>query len=224
VLRHPLMLFPGGFFYLVIKPRLALLLGVIGFAGHALGCLRREPRMDPRRIAATYSSAHWYSGAEFQDLLLNNLCVLASWVLLCHWIGAGLFWGLYAIVMACSAALFLCIFFVQHNFEGSYAHRSEGWSPLRGSLEGTSRLRLPPPLNWFTADIGCHNIHHLCERIPNYRLRACQERNAALLAEVPTLVLGDIPSCFGFILWDETRGTLQTIAGSAASQARPSIP
>ena len=29
LLRHPLMLFPGGFFYLIIKPRLALLLRVL---------------------------------------------------------------------------------------------------------------------------------------------------------------------------------------------------
>lgn len=31
VLRHPAMLFPGGFFYLVIKPRVALVLGLAGF-------------------------------------------------------------------------------------------------------------------------------------------------------------------------------------------------
>ncbi len=215
-LRHPLMLFPGGFFYLVIKPRLALLLGTVQFLGHALTSLGADWRTPWPQILSSYRPRHWYSGAEFIDLLLNNLCVIASWVLLSHWIGAGLFWSLYAIVMACSAALFICIFFVQHNFEGSYAHRTEGWSSLSGAIEGTSLLELPPLLNWFTADIGCHNIHHLCERIPNYQLRACQRRNLPLLGTATRLSLKDIPACFRFILWDRTAEQLVAIPGSGS--------
>jgi hypothetical protein len=29
---------------------------------------------------------------------------------------------------------------------------------------------LPTVLRWFTANIGLHRIHHLCSRIPFYRL------------------------------------------------------
>lgn len=220
LLRHPLMLFPGGFFYLVIKPRLALLLGLAGFFPHLLACLRGPEPMGLGRILASYRSKHWYTQGEFRHLLANNVAVIASWWLMARWLGAGVFWSLYTPVMACAAAVFICIFFVQHNFPGSYAHATAGWSEMTGVLEGTSDLALPPLLNWFSADIGCHAIHHLSSKIPNYRLRACQERNRHLLGGVRRLSLADIPGCFSYILWDPLACRLTTI--DALTQ-RPSV-
>jgi len=103
------------------------------------------------------------------------------------------------------------VFFVQHNFPGSYAHRTEGWSSMAGVVDGTSDLDLPPLLHWFTADIGCHAMHHLCDAIPNYRLRAAHNRNAALLTGVRRLRLADIAGCFRYILWDPDAACLTTI-------------
>ncbi|MFO7630881.1 MAG: fatty acid desaturase [Prochlorococcaceae cyanobacterium] len=211
-LRHPLMLVPGGFFYLVIKPRLALLLGLLGLVPHAVACLQSTPQMTIREVIASYRSRHWYSPEEGLDLALNNLAVLSLWLAMGLVMGAGPFWLIYAPVMGFGAAIFICIFFVQHNFPGSYAHRSEGWSALKGHLEGTSDLELPPVLNWFSADIGCHAIHHLCSAIPNYQLRPCQNRNAKLLKGVTRLSLADLPGCFDYILWDPERSRLTTTA------------
>ncbi len=212
VLRHPLMLFPGGFFYLVIKPRLALLLGLAGFLPHLWNGLRGPSRQGLGAILRSYHSRHWYTPAEFWDLLFNNIAVIASWWAMAHWLGAGLFWSIYTPVMACAAAIFICIFFVQHNFPDSYAHATEGWDEMAGVLEGTSDLELPALLNWFSADIGCHAIHHLSAKIPNYRLRGCQESNQHLLAGVTRLSLADIPDCFSYILWDPEACRLTTIA------------
>lgn len=180
LLRHPLMGIPGGFYYLAIQPRLELL--------KALSRAIRAQAM-PR-------------SAEFWDLLLNNVAVIGLLILAGQRWGFGLVLGLYGVTLACSAAIFIWIFFVQHIFEGSYAHNTEGWSHLQGALEGTSYLQLPAWLRWFTADIGYHNIHHLSERIPNYNLRAAHEANAHLLADVPTLRLGDMLGCARFMLWD----------------------
>jgi omega-6 fatty acid desaturase (delta-12 desaturase) len=191
VSRHPLMLLPGGFFYLVIKPRLALVQALWDRAQALLVGAKRSPS---RRYQAT--------DAEFADLVANNLLVIASWWAMGQWLGAGLFWTCYATVMTFSAAIFICIFFVQHNYEGSYASGNDGWSYLQGSVAGSSNLELPWILHWFSADIAFHSIHHLCERIPNYRLRQCHERNVHLLQSVKRLRLGDIPSCFRYILWD----------------------
>ena len=177
-LRHPLMLAPGGLFYLVIKPRLTLLAALAGMASHAVSRLQRSPQMSMGEVIATYRSPHWHSPEEGLDLILNNLAVVGLWLLMGLAVGPGHFWMLYAPVMAGSAAIVLCIFFVQHNFPDGYAHRTSGWDPLIGNLEGTSELHLPPVLNWFSADIGCHAIHHLCAAIPNYRLRVCQRRHA----------------------------------------------
>jgi omega-6 fatty acid desaturase (delta-12 desaturase) len=101
---------------------------------------------------------------------------------------------------------------VQHNFEGSYAHKTEGWDYLLGAVEGSSYLKLPTILNWFSADICCHNIHHLSERIPNYNLQACHQANIHLLANSKILTISDIPDCFKFILWDAASDSLQSIA------------
>ncbi|MFM7696642.1 MAG: fatty acid desaturase [Vulcanococcus sp.] len=212
LLRHPLMLFPGGFFYLVIKPRVELLGGLSGFLPHAWRQLRQSPRPSWAQIVASHKSRWWHSPEEGRDLLLNNLAVVGSWLLLSSWIGAKAFWLIYSPVMACGAAIFICIFFVQHNFPGSYAHSNHNWNAMDGAMEGTSDLELPAVLNWFSADIGCHAIHHLCEAIPNYRLQACQRRNAHLLKGVTRLRLRDIPSCFDYILWDERGGQLTTVA------------
>jgi omega-6 fatty acid desaturase (delta-12 desaturase) len=125
--------------------------------------------------------------------------------------GVGFFLGIYGITLAGAAAIFICVFFVQHNFEGSYAHKTEGWDYLRGAIAGSSYLKLPAILNWFSADIGYHNIHHLSERIPNYNLRSCHLKNSHLLIGAKTLQIFDIPDCFKFILWDADSNSLISI-------------
>lgn len=220
-LRHPLMLFPGGFFYLVIKPRLALLLGLRDLIPALIAQLQRTPNANLATLSAQHKSRHWHSPREGMDLFWNNVAVLSFWVLMGSTVGVGPFWTLYVPLMTCGAALFICVFFIQHNFPESYAHRTEGWSPMAGVLEGTSDLDLPPLLNWFTADIGCHAIHHLCEAIPNYRLRACQERNAALLQGVKRLSLTDINGCFDYILWNPEEARLTTIAAQQKVEGAP---
>jgi omega-6 fatty acid desaturase (delta-12 desaturase) len=215
-LRHPLMLLPGGFFYLVLKPRLTLILGLWDFFSGAVRPLSSADRgpLSSRwhTYLSTHRNRHWHSHDQFVDLLANNLVVVVLWLVLGAWVGPTSFWTLYGPVMTCAAAIFICIFFVQHNFPGSYAHRTEGWSGLAGALQGTSDLELHAALNWFTADIGCHSIHHLCAAIPNYHLRECSERNRDRLSRVTRLSLADIPRCFDYILWDPDSARLSTVA------------
>lgn len=208
LLRRPFMLFPGGFFYLIVKSRIQLLCGLLAYFPHLFKCLWRR---DWRGVLK-YKSNFWYTNGEFWDLLWNNFCVLSLWYICGELMGHGFFWSLYAPVMMMAAAIFICVFYIQHNYEESYAHRDEGWSYVKGALEGSSYLKMPAILNWFTADIGYHNIHHLCERIPNYRLAACHHANSALLADVKILHLSDIPKCAAYILWDAANDRLTTVA------------
>ncbi len=217
--RHPLMLFPGGFFYLIIKPRLTLILGVIDFfvfiLSETLESIKRKEFKDiiylKKRILS-HKSKFWYTKGELTDLILNNIMVIFTWSCMCSWLGAANFWSCYSIVMTTSAAIFICVFFVQHNFENSYAHGSKDWNYLKGATEGSSNLVVPDWLNWFFADISFHSIHHLCERIPNYNLRACHIENEQLLKGAKKLRLSEIPSCFSYILWDENQQELTTLA------------
>jgi omega-6 fatty acid desaturase (delta-12 desaturase) len=204
--RHPLMLLPGGCYYLLIRPRLQLLLGTAEWLGAMAAHLARtglRGLVELPALSRGFRSSHWYTAGECRDLVANNAVVLASWWLMGSWLGHGLFWACYLTVMTLSAAIFLCIFFVQHNYEGSYASATEGWSYLKGALEGSSNLQMPALLHWFSADIAFHSIHHLCERIPNYRLRACHAANAPLLVRCRRLRISEFPSCFRYILWDD---------------------
>ena len=213
--RHPLMLFPGGFSYLVVRPRLQLLLGLWEWLGAMVDHLSQHGwrgMFSLDQCTLGFKSSHWYTGGEFIDLLANNVCVLASWWWMSCWLGFGLFWSIYALVMTCSAAIFICIFFVQHNFPGSYANGGEGWSYFKGAMEGSSNLVLPGILNWFSADIAFHSIHHLCERIPNYRLKACHQANRHLLGDCVYLKLADLPRCFKLILWDSHQQKLVSVS------------
>ncbi len=212
LIRHPLMLLPGGFFYLAIKPRLTLIIGTFRFISYLLNSLNRNTGKSFSEIVTSYDSRDWYTWQQFWDLLFNNICVITSWIFFSKLLGVGFFLGIYGITLTGAAAIFICVFFVQHNFEGSYAHKTEGWDYLHGAIAGSSYLKLPAILNWFSADIGYHNIHHLSERIPNYHLRACHLDNIHLLADVKTLRIFDIPNCFKFILWDANSNSLVSIA------------
>jgi len=218
-LRHPLMLIPGGFYYLIIKPRLALVMGLTGFTWHFLKSLAKNPRRGFGAIWSSYQSTNWYTTGEFFDLLFNNIFVVGSWILFSQLLGCVLFFGIYSITLTCSAAIFICVFFVQHNFEGSYAHKTEGWDHLQGAIEGTSYLEMPRLFRWFAADIGYHNIHHLSERIPNYHLEPCYQKNRHLLANSKKLTLAAIPACFKYILWDKPSDSLIPIATFRARSA-----
>ena len=113
--------------------------------------------------------------------------------------------------MSASAALMIAVFFVQHNFPGSYASDEKQWRYFKGAIEGSSFLQMPRLLNWFTADIAYHHVHHLSERIPNYRLRACHLANESKFGGVNRLYLSQIATCFSFILWDDERCELVSV-------------
>ena len=74
----------------------------------------------------------------------------------------------------------IMLFTVQHNFEDAYATSTDKWDLDQGAMSGTSFLVLPGWMNWFTANIGYHHVHHLSAAIPNYRLVACHSANQGL--------------------------------------------
>jgi len=208
LLRQPLMTLPGGFFYLAIKPRIALILGAFDFLMHGIRCWRSDEPMTLADIVNAHHSKHWQTRGEFWDLLFNNICVVTSWVLLSQLIGVKLFFGVYSMVLTFAGAIFICVFFVQHNFEGAYAHETNGWDFVQGAIAGSSYLDMPAWLRWFTADISYHNIHHLSERIPNYNLAACHHQNCHLLTQVRVVRLDEIAHCAQYILWDDNTNNL----------------
>ena len=82
------------------------------------------------------------------------------------------------------------LFYVQHQFEDVYWEAGERWSYADAALEGSSYLKLPKVLQFFTGNIGLHHVHHLNARVPNYNLQAAHDENE-VFADVPVLTMRD---------------------------------
>lgn len=139
---------------------------------------------------------------------------------LCWLIG----WRDFVIVWAPAALLAgsvgIWLFYVQHQFEDAYWQDGANWSYADAAMRGSSYLKLPKLLQFFTGNIGLHHVHHLNSRIPNYNLQRAHDSNP-IFAGVPTLSLWDGLRAVKFKLWDEEAGRLVTFAqaGNAGRQA-----
>ncbi len=117
--------------------------------------------------------------------------------------------GIKTVMLVHIPAIFLAaitgiwLFSVQHRFEEAQWTRKEGWNFVQASLQGTSYLKLPRVLQWFSANIGLHHLHHLRPGIPNYRLQACHDECPAAAAGVTTLTLKEALRAPSYVLWDE---------------------
>jgi omega-6 fatty acid desaturase (delta-12 desaturase) len=94
------------------------------------------------------------------------------------------------------------LFYVQHQFEGTYWARENGWSFHAGALQGATYYHLPAVLRWFTANIGIHHVHHLASRVPSYRLPEVLADHPEL-RDVSRLSVRDSLKCFRLALWNE---------------------
>jgi omega-6 fatty acid desaturase (delta-12 desaturase) len=110
-------------------------------------------------------------------------------------------------VVLLASSMGVWLFFVQHQFEDSYWRQEGDWSFHQAGLQGSSYYRLPKVLQWFTASIGIHHVHHLCSRIPNYRLQECLDRFPELM-QARQLTLVESLKCARLALWDENLGRM----------------
>lgn len=70
------------------------------------------------------------------------------------------------------------LFYLQHQYEDVVWERNEDWDFKEVAMKGSSYLKFPKILQWFTGNIGFHHIHHLGPRIPNYNLEKCMRENS----------------------------------------------
>lgn len=217
----------AGFFYLIFSPRWLLLSGIRDLLQHVMHARRAQPALSLRAAAASFTTPHWASLQEFAHHLWTSIALFCAWSLMAWLVGPLLFFVCYTLSVSIAGWAGILIFTVQHNFEHSYASGDVGWSYNDAAIEGTSFLVLPRWLNWFTANIGYHHIHHLSARIPAYRLVACHDENPELFGGVKRIGLAQIPHALKYILWDTAARHLisvaefeQQTAGRVAANAR----
>ena len=135
---------------------------------------------------------------------LTNLGLLAIVLTLGLSFGFGRVAMVQVPITVIAATIGVWLFSVQHRFEHTLWARQADWNAGAASLQGTSYLRLPRLLQWFTGNIGFHHVHHLNSRIPNYRLEQCHDASAELRA-APVLSLWTAANSWRYAVWDEAR-------------------
>jgi omega-6 fatty acid desaturase (delta-12 desaturase) len=106
-----------------------------------------------------------------------------------------------------AGAVGIWLFYVQHQFEGAYWEATGAWSYADAALRGSSYLKLPKVLQFFSGNIGLHHVHHLNARIPNYNLQRAHDENE-IFHGVPTLTFRDGLHAVRLKLWDPERGQM----------------
>ena len=103
-------------------------------------------------------------------------------------------------LLAATAGVWL--FYVQHQFETTHWEAEEDWQLHDAALHGSSHYVMPAVLQWLSANIGIHHVHHLYSRIPFYRLPEVL-RDHADLAEGNTMTIRESLANVKLHLWDE---------------------
>lgn len=151
------------------------------------------------------------SRKERLNLYLVNLIVL-TWC-----VGLSLLMGWQAFVMIQLPIIFIAtstgawLFYVQHQFEDVIWSNNEDWDYQEMALHGSSFLKTPRIIQWFSGNIGFHHIHHLSPKIPNYNLERCHQENP-MFSSIKPVTIGKGLKTMRFRLWDENMGKLVTFS------------
>lgn len=103
-------------------------------------------------------------------------------------------------LLAATAGMWL--FYVQHQFEDAHWERGDDWQLHDAALHGSSHYIMPPVLQWISANIGIHHVHHLYSRIPFYRLPEVLNDHAEL-ADGNRMTIRESLKSARLHLWDE---------------------
>ena len=141
------------------------------------------------------------------SVMTTNLGIAALVTLLVMTFGWRTFFLVHGPLMLLSVAVGGWLFYVQHQFETTRWDESKSWSVREAALHGSSYYDLPPVLRWFSANIGIHHVHHLCSRIPFYRLPMVLRAYPELRA-IGRITLLDSLRCVRLVLWDQHKRQL----------------
>jgi omega-6 fatty acid desaturase (delta-12 desaturase) len=177
-LRHPLIA------HLIIPPLVFLV-------------LYRLPFETPRTWVRERRAVH-FTNALIAVCVIAMVLALGVWPVLLIQVP----------VIAVAAIIGVWLFSIQHRFEESHWAHSADWSAITAAIRGSSFLKLPAVLRWFSGNIGYHHVHHLVPRVPNYRLRACHEACEELFGTARVLTLREALTAPSYALYDEAVGRM----------------
>jgi acyl-lipid omega-6 desaturase (Delta-12 desaturase) len=146
-----------------------------------------------------------------QSVIGTNIALAVLVAALCWLVGWSDFLLVQAPTLLLAGSAGIWLFYVQHQFEDAYWEGAATWTYADAALRGSSYLKLPKVLQFFSGNIGLHHVHHLSARIPNYNLQRAHDENA-IFDGVPVLSLVDGLRAVRLKLWDEKDRRMVTFA------------
>ncbi|MBU2531269.1 MAG: fatty acid desaturase [Alphaproteobacteria bacterium] len=145
---------------------------------------------------------YFRAGVKYWVSAMATNIGIAVFVLLMIWlVGAHAFFIVHLPIVLLAASIGVWLFYIQHQFEDAHWEDSENWNVHDAALYGSSHYDLPGALRWITANIGVHHIHHLCARIPYYRLSEVLKAYPEL-SDIKRITLLESFKYAGLQLWD----------------------
>ncbi len=148
---------------------------------------------------------------DWMSAMGTNIAIVAAAAAVIYGIGIGPFLLVHLPIILMASSIGVWLFYVQHQFEDTFWAEDKAWDLPDAALYGSSHYDLGRFLGWMTANIGVHHVHHLCSRIPFYRLPQVL-RDYPELARIRRLTLIQSFRCVKLRLWDEGQHKLVSFA------------
>jgi len=139
---------------------------------------------------------------ERLNVYFTNAIILAIAGLISLLIGLKAYLLIQLPIILIGHSLGIWLFYVQHQFDDVSWERNSEWDYKNSAITGSSFLKLPAVLKWFTGNIGFHHVHHLSSRIPNYYLEKCHNENE-IFRNIKPIVFFSTFKTLNLGLWDE---------------------
>jgi acyl-lipid omega-6 desaturase (Delta-12 desaturase) len=157
-------------------------------------------------ISNRFTRKH-FEQKERMSVYVTNLGLLVFATGMSLLIGFKAFLMIQLPVMYFAATAGVYLFYIQHQFPDVKWVRDKEWDYKTVALEGSSFLKLPKILQFFSGNIGFHHIHHLSSKIPNYKLEKCHRENE-LFRDIKPVSFIESFRCLKLRLWNEEKQRL----------------
>lgn len=145
--------------------------------------------------------------SEVRSIFITDLIIMIVCVPLILLMGWKAFLMIQLPVIYLATTIGVWLFYVQHQYEDVIWTRQEDWDYKKMAMEGSSFMKFPRLLQWFSGNIGYHHVHHLSPKIPNYNLEKCHKENQMFKDIKPVTFVPSLRT-MSLRLWNEKEGQL----------------
>ncbi|MGQ8337195.1 fatty acid desaturase [Sunxiuqinia sp. A32] len=144
---------------------------------------------------------------ERMNVYYTNLILISIFIVMGSIIGFGTYLIVQLSILYIASMIGLWLFYLQHQYENVNWFRNSEWDFQTVALSGSSFLKFPKILHWFSGNIGFHHIHHINARIPNYHLEKCY-KDIPIFQQVKPVTFRISLKSLKLRLWDEKKQKL----------------